>query len=132
MVKIESKSGPEMKDASLHLDLSLEQQKLLFGCLRSQLAQYVHHETRSHLTPDFKKEMDFVREIAGKIVNNLGYDKTYTPVDFITLGLADFISVKDLEELAARKAYGPMEEYFKAKVNFYLDKKRSGERRNLD
>ena len=131
MTKIESKSEPEVKNIFQPLDLNLEQQALLFGDLSGKLFDYMCYETRNDLTPRLKESMGLLREVAGRMVINLGYDKIYSPVEFVTLGLVKFVSMENLEKLAAEKAYGPSEEDFKRKVNFYLNQKRSEERRNL-
>lgn len=113
------------------LDLSLEQQTLLFGDLRGRLVDYMNYETRNNLTPRLKESMDLLREVASKIIINLGYDKKYSPAEFVTLGLVKFVSKKDLKKLVVEDAYGPSEEDFNKKVKFYLNQKRSEERRNL-
>lgn len=131
MTKIESKSEPEVKNILQPLDLNPEQQALLFGDLRGKLFDYMCYETKDLLTPKLRESMNVLREVAGRMVINLGYDKIYSPVEFVTLGLVKFVSMENLEKLATEEAYGPSEEEFNGKVNFYLNQKRSEERRNL-
>ena len=113
------------------LDLSLEQQALLFGDLRTRLVDYVTYETRNDLTPSLKESMDLLRGVASKIIINCGFGKTLSPVEFVTYGLPNFVSKDDLEKLANEKVFGPMDEYFRRIAKFYLDQKKSEERRNL-